>query len=64
MKKRIVSFLMAGMIFMISPLQGIAQVVSTEIIEDTSQGKDMTKVSSENMQEIDTTEVSSENTQK
>ena len=49
---------------MISPLQGIAQVVSTEIIEDTSQGKDMTKVSSENMQEIDTTEVSSENTQK
>ena len=58
-KKRIVSFLMAGMLFMISPLQGFAQVVTK-----TASQEDIAEVSSGSMQKADMEEVSSENTQK
>ena len=36
MKKRILSFLMAGMLLTISPIQGFAQEISTETFENTT----------------------------
>ena len=67
MKKRILSFLMTGILVTVSPLQGFAQVVSTDMQMEISQDTGSWEGDSQNTdfqemdaQEADTAEVSSE----